>query len=367
MKTFNYDILKSNNIVREGKWAAFSQGSFYQLMPQDFDEKSLSGWKSHLSIDEKDVGRAWDALLPVIQKHELPAKVATPETAHNFSNVRNPQKGKMITLYFGKEEQYNSLLEEINDTLERENIAPGHSIEGDKKLNRYIYYRNDRDPNGQYADAASLANKGSPHNPFNAPDPMENIEIGSTTSRLNVFAESAGVKGRWTHHARAGRPNTHIQLPKEEAERVRQALNEHDIPAFIATNNGRSFVVLTQEEQNKEMSPESFTKAADHFKAATLQNDLQKSHLGLGLDWNVDAGKGASGAPNLRAVTPTAEDAHVIAQQMGEAGIPAQAVKKGDAFMVRVMGQDIPEDFNLAPNQQTSQNRSQEQGFNLER
>ena len=373
MDSFKYANLEekasqAGGSVRDGKHFAFSNRNFHQLIPADFNEEELSGWKLHVSVANENVANSWDTLLPVFEKHDLAAKVATPQTAKNFSSPESPQKGKMITVYFTYQKEHASIVEEIEETLGKSGIDKGEAVLGDRQVegSNYIFYRNDRSADGQYIGADSAKSKGLEHNPENASDPLKDVVVGTPENRLNMFAEQAGLSGRFTHDAGkggAGRPNKRISLPLDEARRTHEALEEQGIPAQIGRKGEQYLVVVPDNEQSDNVPFENYQKAIQHHQALRIQEVFNSREEAP--RWYVDPGRGASGSPNLRTECASPQEAVGLAEDMSLSGINAQHVTKGKTDLVRIFPEDFPEVGHdphqrgaLAPNRQAPDRQS---------
>ena len=345
---FNYKNLEAGP-VRHGNHYAYSNRSFHQLIPTNFNEESLSGWKLHVSVSREDVAESWDSLLPVFEKNGLVAKVAKPETADAFSSPDSPQRGKMITIYFTDQKEHASVVEEIEETLRSSGIKRGTAVAGDRPLegSDYVYYRNDRNADGQYISAASAGATASAHNPENAPDPFEGVVVGTPGNRLNMFAEQAGLNGQWEKdagHGTTGIPNRRIFLPPEQAELAHEALVQQGIPATLAQKGEAHLVVVPIDEQTVCVPFENYHKAIQHHEALLAKEQLNNREGSP--EWYVDPGRGATGQPNLRTEVASPYDAAKLADDMALRGVKAEPVQKGDSFLVRILPEDLPKEDN---------------------
>ena len=165
MKKLNYDRLHEGfevnqaHMVQGDGYYAQSNGSFWQISPLKDGDPKHNGWKFHLSVHPDDVPRAWDLMHEDVIKHELTAKVTSPDASRKFGDDTYPQKGKMITMYddTSRPRDWQTVLQNIEHKFQESGIRPGPQVNIDRPVrgSSYASYRNDQDRNGQYIDSRS--------------------------------------------------------------------------------------------------------------------------------------------------------------------------------------------------------------------
>ncbi|KTD57294.1 hypothetical protein [Legionella shakespearei] len=136
-------------------------------LSSDYQE---SHWKIHLSIDPRDLGKAWDIVYPLLLANNVPIFKTTRTSVaqrmlHEVNALDEEQlqalhlsaydkelaiqdmvrvfNGMQITIYIeeGKEAQYNALLQEMEPLLYQAGIRPGIIDKSDRSLGLYSSIR----------------------------------------------------------------------------------------------------------------------------------------------------------------------------------------------------------------------------------
>jgi hypothetical protein len=148
------------------------------LKPGDGNPYLMSEWKFHLSVDGRDVQKAWDIMVDTLMADRdstHKAKVANPETLRAIFNPGQDNEyytGKTMTLY-PKEStdpaHYKKLLTDIESKFRAAGIREGLDISTDRKVpgSRYLHYANHR--------GRDVRRPG--YNPSNRPDPYLDFSI----------------------------------------------------------------------------------------------------------------------------------------------------------------------------------------------
>lgn len=149
---------------------------FTEIRPKYHRFNFQSIGKFHLSLNEEDIGRAWDAIVPLLAGAGMVAKVITPAGLKKAAEELPDARGKHIVIYFdGQQAQekdtYAELLTAIERTLREQRIRPGVTIAGERSVpgSQYAYMSYG---NAQYDRATGLAEKG-PH----LHTPMDEVAI----------------------------------------------------------------------------------------------------------------------------------------------------------------------------------------------
>jgi hypothetical protein len=143
------------------------QDGFYQVRPE---ESNSYNYKFHVFPQEHQVGEAWDAIIDIIRREGLNAKVVSPEMALKFSDLGNPQRGKMITIYadYSKGElarNWEIILCEMMQALTKADITPGvipfdkaviRCVENGSEIPSLISYRDEREERPAAADLINM-------------------------------------------------------------------------------------------------------------------------------------------------------------------------------------------------------------------
>jgi len=151
--------------------------------PSYRDGQKRNGWKTHLSVDAADAGRAADIVLRAYEQFGgIIFKVATPEELAKDAVISpdDPQIGKVFTLVDMGEKNWPRLIQKIEDDFHAAGIAPGRPVIEDAPVagSLYAYRRNDKNPATKgyvSAEDAKKINPRNPSNPFNVPDPLESL------------------------------------------------------------------------------------------------------------------------------------------------------------------------------------------------
>ncbi len=199
-----------NNEFKMGKapgnnnyWKDYGLG-FYELKTEGKGFHD-SGWKFHLSTDAADTPRAWNIVVDELTKSGtgVHAKVVDAEHISKFSDpaLAHGQEGKMITVYAPENmspEQQMEMMRRIEARFKAEGIKSGLPVTGDRPVSGsdYMAYRNDRNPNGDYASAAGNI-KASPekaYNPHGFDDPYQKFELGPQKAPATLGIAGVGEK-----------------------------------------------------------------------------------------------------------------------------------------------------------------------------
>lgn len=180
-------------------------------LQKDYD----TNWKAHISIHPDDLEKAWEVIFPIlcditfsnpifkvinrqsvnetleetraniiITNNNVQGLSSQPQTNRSLQELKlailklNKYKekeeqikrfhdGTQITIYMrpGEEKQYQTLFEEIENALKRDNIRPGTIYDTDRPIGRYTSVRH---PGKKYQAATIVAD----YNPDKFPDPF---------------------------------------------------------------------------------------------------------------------------------------------------------------------------------------------------
>ncbi len=355
------EIVDGRGFVRELDYHAMGNGKFYQIAPSDYDvAEHITGWKFHISVAPKVVGRAWDLLQEKFEKQRLAAKVASPELVERFGKADEPQRGKMITIY---EDNYHQrdmegFLKDIERTLRENNIEPSYDVEDDRKMSgsQYINYRNDRALDGQYIDARETGG----YNPAGHDDPFQNLDLtnverspyeklntlqGAIRSRYNANVEFVQNGGPGTNKAENARAFFNNEVQAEEMTRV---LNHYGIPAQQATKGDQHLVIV--DAQSFATIDEGRLQQAEKLTSALAMQGAMANHHSehiRGTQWQAHTGTEATPNPHLRAYFGDADYAQKMAahvsHQTGVEAVYATKVVNGQTQHMVLMPMDNPE------------------------
>lgn len=138
-----------------------SHNGFVQMFSDSASTVKQTGWKFHLSVDPKDVPKAWQIFAEYAMTHKNihVAKVAGPAVVEEFSDGSpdNGQLGKMITAYDSGTEPWGVILSDIEHLFTKNGIRPGYAVRDDKQVSgsRFTFYRFSGGP-GKYIPAMDL-------------------------------------------------------------------------------------------------------------------------------------------------------------------------------------------------------------------
>lgn len=119
---------------------------FTEIRPKHRRFNFQSIGKFHLSLNEEDIGRAWNAIVPLLAEAGMVAKVVTPAGLKKAAEELPDARGKHIVIYFDgrqaqEKEAYAELLTAIERTLREQRIRPGVAIAGERSVpgSQYAY------------------------------------------------------------------------------------------------------------------------------------------------------------------------------------------------------------------------------------
>lgn len=148
--------------------------------------KIFHGWKLHLSIDPKDLQKAYSLMLPLlmnayksgtIRKFKMVDPNYPGELDERFKN------GTQVTIYLGEDEdtpvdntELEAVLQEITQILSANNIQVGKIPTSDAKT-KYLYcsLRNSCDVDLNYSSYLAGKDVGKNFNPLQYPNPYESL------------------------------------------------------------------------------------------------------------------------------------------------------------------------------------------------
>ncbi|MBL7481209.1 hypothetical protein [Legionella bononiensis] len=141
------------------------------------DADKQSPWKIHISIDQNDVGKAWELLAPLLMKYDVPcfkvtnlnrvnSELSAPDLNENErKKAERISNGSQITVYIpaDKEKEYIKLMQEVEQKLAEAKINPGISDVSDKKVGNFCSVRASGVP---MSDKYPYQNASTNYNPF---------------------------------------------------------------------------------------------------------------------------------------------------------------------------------------------------------
>jgi hypothetical protein len=149
---------------------------------------SDEGWKLHISVDPKDIERAFDIAAPLLFRLFPNFKVIDINTDNYRALSSAPDEkltglhlrekyGRQITVYFGTGESIQlsntkairAFLEQINKLFHEKSIKPGKIPASDAKIDSYFSVRNDMGLDQEYLSAEQV---GAQYNPLNRKSPL---------------------------------------------------------------------------------------------------------------------------------------------------------------------------------------------------
>lgn len=124
-------------------------------LDRDISKKNIAqnGWKLHVAIDDSDpknIAKGWDLVVDILAKHEI-AEFKIIRPYHKLSIEEEAECGNQISIYcFAEKEEKNwpKIVEEISETLEKNQIVPSPKSPINKfiKGTPYVTFRNDTKP-----------------------------------------------------------------------------------------------------------------------------------------------------------------------------------------------------------------------------
>lgn len=207
-------------------------------------------YKIHISVDKDDIGKAWNALLPVLLKNGVSlCKVVREQLLDHFADPEEGQAGKFITVYLMDNQKHVShLVTEIERTLEENNIRTGPAVKGDKPLtgSKYQFYRNDGIKHYKAADELTHLDPEQRFNPDGHADMFEHFSVAKDANNEeysfgkypDIFFSDKGTiqpvrivspadgKKLWVFRTRPG-------LSQQQLEEYRDKLAAYDIRSRI--------------------------------------------------------------------------------------------------------------------------------------
>jgi hypothetical protein len=133
------DTFAAIGVYQDMKWT--------QLHPLNAKKSETMG-KFHISMHDDDLPKAWNAVVALIARAEIKAKVASAWTVKYHRERSTDAIGKNIVIYFDKaqsqdKEKYETLLTDIEREFEKAGIRPGPAVKGDKTVagSKYSYMR----------------------------------------------------------------------------------------------------------------------------------------------------------------------------------------------------------------------------------
>ncbi len=285
MSVFQYKDLErglsQQEVLRAGNYYASRNGSaFLQISPANIDAaKEINGWKFHVSVDPDQVPEAWNIVQERVVEQGLTAKVTKPDVSQRFGDERNPQRGKMITIYDdnSRDRDWDMILNDIEKQFNENGIKPGPQVHIDRPLegSKFITYMNDRDQNMEYISGEDRRT----YNDGGNPDPHAHLSIQRAPDinrmpterdiqRLNHtlapaigrYKDTITSQGFEVHPGSEAvpYPNSRLTLSSaEHAEEISTALTQAGIQAQPATK-GESFMVIVPSTSSAHMTREAF-------------------------------------------------------------------------------------------------------------
>jgi hypothetical protein len=117
------------------------------------------GWKFHLAIDSKDVGRSWDIIKDILIDNKIVSSKVVKENEISGLVNHPTQCGKQITIYCRTKSElskdWQGIITKITQSLINVKIQPASFSPGDQPVygSPYVSYRYDGDENGNYVSA----------------------------------------------------------------------------------------------------------------------------------------------------------------------------------------------------------------------
>ena len=154
--------------------------SFMEICPTETKIRD-SGWRFHISCDPHDVPRAWHIVVDELTESGSfnAARVANVNMTRILSDpfLAKGKNGRVITIYNNENVppgEQGRLLQRIEQRLHEEDVGPGLSVLGSRKVpgSNYLFYQNEPD----FQDRAAVT-ADSHYNPHGYKDPYENFSI----------------------------------------------------------------------------------------------------------------------------------------------------------------------------------------------
>jgi hypothetical protein len=130
---------------------------FHVFETHDKAESQFTGGKVHISVAPKDVGRAWDVVLPILLEHSDTIKefkitdMAAAKGKLDNPSMRRVHDGAQISVYLRVPEGSNNdrdfarVMKEVSGALQQAGIGSGAQPDSDLRVNQYISYRHEID------------------------------------------------------------------------------------------------------------------------------------------------------------------------------------------------------------------------------
>ena len=170
-----------------------------------------SGWKFHLSVDKRDLAKAWNIVVEELLKDTSVnhfAKAIDPLSADAHADPNRSQAGKMMVIFTDPRvspEHYQQQLDRIESRLKREGIRPGVPVRGDRQVpgGFFTFYRNENDGTSDYASAAKNAKITAErqYNPAKMADPYNNWKISHDVKTVPLWQVAVWP---WHHNVTEG-------------------------------------------------------------------------------------------------------------------------------------------------------------------
>jgi hypothetical protein len=157
-----------------------------EILAKPPKEKSYRamGLKIHLSLDDTipgNIENGWNAIANVLNYYKIArTKVVNVDLIENDDPINHRMAcGKQITLYASLHPdgtQWRNVLESFSQALDKNNVAPGYEPEGSNRINCYLSYRYDVDPQtGKRREGIDEQSKSA--FPKGAIDPLKGVEL----------------------------------------------------------------------------------------------------------------------------------------------------------------------------------------------
>lgn len=200
--------LETNCLITDSGYELGLTEGWLQGKAEGYQSSDKTGWKIHISVDEKDLSRAWDiAVQEFLQTGVEAFKGALKGTAEKHNNPDHPQAGKMIVLYETKNgpsrDKLEMMLGRIEGAFSEAGIGTGAAVNVDRPIegSRFFFYRNQNGKDGQYISSKEAQGYSSPHNPTHQPDSMSNIKVPDLSAMEKAKVQARGVVGQASNPA----------------------------------------------------------------------------------------------------------------------------------------------------------------------
>ena len=147
----------SYRLTHRDGYITFALNVLNNRLPENkkYREKGL---KIHISLDDEEEGnikRGWNAIVNILRYYNIARSKVVQVEGEDSIEKDNPADhpttcGKQITIYASLHSDgsdWRNVLESITQALDKAKVTPGYETRGSRRINCYLSYRYDLDPN----------------------------------------------------------------------------------------------------------------------------------------------------------------------------------------------------------------------------